>query len=69
MEIAILLVIMIVAVIFLISYTYNQSRLGSGEIVITEDDEGIRRFTLDLDEDPENLLNKKKIVFRVISKI
>lgn len=41
------------------------NRIGSGEIVILIKDDGKRVYSLDLDDDPDNLVNLDEVRFKV----
>lgn len=44
---------------------YADNKIGGGEIVILTNDDGKQVYSLDLDDDPENLINLNEVRFQV----
>lgn len=44
---------------------HKYSKIGGGEIVILTNNEGKRVYSLDLDDDPDNLINLDEVRFKV----
>lgn len=65
MEIMVGILIVLMLITLTMQVWYNRA---DGEMLIEQHEDGVRRFSLELDNGPEHLAAKKVVRFRVIKK-
>jgi hypothetical protein len=61
------IVLILLFVIFVLSVTISLfHRRHEGQIVVMEDEEGKKIFTLELNGDPEDIVRMKSVTFKVV---